>query len=312
MSELDRIAPGGVVQLQNAPAGLDDATFDSLFPAESASVTVAPAQQVTAQPGTQQTQTTQTQPAPTTTQTQDQFFLKGDRSVYKSLEEATKGVNEKDTIIEQLRQRYALTTGIDPITGQPVGQQTQPAQSDYFQNPSKYLDDLYSAAKAGGPEAYRDVQAKFMMDTLKPLQPILQKAARDQAATEVSNDPVTPIKGVNEFLTSPAYQKALDSNPELKQAISVGETDFRFHSRLPGLYKLAYLTAQGMQLPELLRAQATQTQTTTQSTQPVRTTVQPTTASRSTTTAANPSFKTIDGIKATIADMEARGVTLNF
>jgi hypothetical protein len=312
MSELDRIAPGGVVQLTQPPAGLDDQTFDSLFPAESASVTVAPAQQVTAQPGQQTQQTQQTQSTPTTQQTQNDYFLKGNSSVYKTPEEATKGINEKDALIEQLRQRYALTTGIDPVTGQPVGQAAPQQQQDYFQNPAKYLDDLYSAAKAGGPEAYRDVQAKFMMDTLKPLQPILQKAARDQAAVEVSNDPAGPIKGINEFLTSPGYQKALDSNPELKQAISVGETDYRFHSRLPGLYKLAYLTAQGMQLPELLKAQAAQSHTTTQPTQPVRTTVQPTTTSRSTTQGTNPSFKTLEGIKAIIADSEARGINLNW
>jgi len=307
MSELDRIAPGGVVQLDKSPAGLDDQTFDSLFPAESASVTVAPAQQVTAQPGTQPNPGQQTHPAGTTPQGQD-YFLKGTSSVYKTSEEATKGINEKDALIEQLRQKYALTTGIDPVTGQPVGQVNQQQQQDYIQNPTKYLDDLYNAAKAGGPEAYRDVQSKFIFDAVKPLQPLLQRVARDQAAAEAG----TEIKGMTEFLGSPAYQKALDSNPELKQAVSVGETDYRFHSRLPGLYKLAYLTAQGMQLPELLKAQAAQSQTTAQSTQPVRTTVQPTTASRSTTQGANPSFKTIEGIKATIADMESRGVSLNW
>lgn len=308
MSELDRIAPNGVVQLQQAPAGLDDATFDSLFPAEPASVTVAPAQQATAQPGTQPAQVQQTQqPAATTQPTQD-FFLKGNTSVYKTLEEATKGVNEKDAFIEQLRQRYALTTGIDPITGQPVGQATQQQQQDYVQNPTKYLEDLYTAAKGGRPEDYRDVQSKFIFDAVKPLQPLLQKVARDQAASEAGAE----IKGMNEFLSSPVYHKALDSNPELKQAISVGEQDYRFHSRLPGLYKLAYLTAQGMQLPELLKAQAAQSQTTAQPTQPVRTTVQPTTTSRSTTQTAQPSFKTVEGIKAIIADAEARGVSLNF
>ncbi len=307
MSELDRIAPGGVVQLGSAPAGLDDATFDSLFPAEPGSVTVAPAQPATAQPGQTPNQTVQTPPAATTPQTQD-FFLKGTSSVYKTSEEATKGINEKDALIENLRQRYALTTGIDPVTGQPVGQVTQQQQSDYIQNPTRYLEDLYTAAKTGGPEAYRDVQSKFIFDAVKPLQPLLQRVARDQAAQEAG----TEIKGMNEFLVSPAYQKALDSNPELKQAVSVGEQDYRFHSRLPGLYKLAYLTAQGMQLPELLKAQATQSHTPAQPTQPVRTTVQPTTTSRSTTVTANPSFKTIEGIKAIIADAESRGVNLNW
>jgi hypothetical protein len=148
-----------------------------------------------------------------------------------------------------------------------------------------------------------------MMDSLKPLQPIIQKAARDQATAEVSSE----ITGIGAFLTSPAYTKALDGNPELKQAISVGEQNSQFHSRLPGLYKLAYLTAQGMQLPELLKAQhVPQSQITTQqTTQPVRTTLQPTTPAVATRTA-QPSMKSIEGIRAIIADSEARGVSLNF
>src|ERR1700686_2709185 len=106
MSEptLDQIAPGGFAQLGQSPAGLDDATFDSLFPAEP-SQAIQPSQQVAAK---QDPQTTQ----------QDQFFLKGGKSVYKTAEEAVKGLEVKDTLIdeqkatiEQLRQRYALTTG---------------------------------------------------------------------------------------------------------------------------------------------------------------------------------------------------------
>ena len=302
---LDQIAPGGVVQLGQSPAGLDDATFDSLFPAEP-SQAIQPAQQVAATQETQQTQ------QPVTQQTQNGFFLQGDKSVYKTAEDATRGINEKDAVIEQLRQRYALTTGIDPITGKPVGFNgpTQEAV-DYSLQPDKYLDDLYNAAKKGGPEAYRDVQSKFIFDTVKPLQPILQKAARDQAVETLTLE----IPGAKSFVGTPNYTKALENNPELKQAITIGETDHRFHSRLPGLYKLAYLTAQGMQLPELLVAQATKTQTTpqTQQTQttPVRTTVQATNLSPSTTQAARPSFKNIEGIRAVIADMEGKGVKLD-
>lgn len=319
MSQLDQIAPGGVVSLDKAPAALDDATFDSLFPADGTSTVTQPVQQAqkTAQPdNTQQTNQTQTQTTTTQTQpTQNDFFLRGDRSVYKTGEDAVKGLNEKDALIEQLRQRYALTTGIDPITGKPVTQATQQqAEPDYFNNPAQYLDDLYNAAKKGGPEAYRDVQAKFIFDAVKPLQPILQKAAKDQAISS------SEIQGLDKFVGSPSYTKALDANPELKQAISVGETNPGFYSRLPGLYKLAYLTAQGMQLPELLKANASQTQTTqsttqqaqpVRQTQPVRTTVQQTTSNQPQRTTA-PSFKSIDGIKATIAAAEAAGATLDF
>jgi len=309
---LDQIAPGGVVQLSNAPAGLDDATFDSLFPAEPSQATQT-AQQTVAKPDPQTQQTQQTQSTTQTQTQQDQFFLKGERSVYKTVEDATRGINEKDAVIEQLRQRFALTTGIDPLTGKPVGINGQTQETvDYSQQPDRYLEDLYSAAKKGGPEAYRDVQQKFILDTVKPLQPILQKAARDQAIETLT----TEIPGAKGFVGTPTYTKALELNPELREAISVGEHDQRFHSRLPGLYKLAYLTAQGMQLPELLRAQATQTQTQTPSqTQqvhgtPVRTTVSSTTPSPAAQTA-RPSFKNIEGIRAVIANMEARGVKLD-
>lgn len=309
MSEptLDSIAPGGVVQLQNSPAGLDDATFDSLFPAEPSQVTTQPAQQVTAKPDTQQTQQSQSP----TQDTQSGFFLQGNKSVYKTAEDAARGLNEKDALIEQLRQRYALTTGIDPITGKPVGTNGQTQEVvDYHQQPDRYLDDLFNAAKKGGPEAYRDVQEKFIFDVVKPLQPILQKAARDQAVETLSAE-IPATKG---FIGTDNYNKALELNPELKSAISISEQDHRFHSRLPGLYKLAYLTAQGMQLPELLKAQASQTKTAPQtqqtSGQPVRTTVQATTTSLG-TQVPPPSFKTIEGIRSVIRDMEGRGVKLD-
>ena len=304
---LDQIAPGGVVQLGQSPAGLDDATFDSLFPAEPSQHATQPVQQATATQGTQPTTQTTTQ----TTQ-EDQFFLQGDKSRYKTAQDAAEGLNQKDALIEQMRTRYALVTGIDPITGKAVSANGQPqAEVDYATQPDKYLDDLYNAAKKGGPEAYRDVQQKFIMDTVKPLQPILQKAARDQAVETLSVE-IPAAKG---FVGSANFTKALEANPDLKQAIAIGETDHRFHSRLPGYYKLAYLTAQGMQLPELLRAQATQTNSTSQTqqvqAQPVRTTVQPQTASSPTQQASRPSFRTIEGIRATIADMEARGAKLD-
>jgi len=311
---LEQIAPNGVVQLHDAPKGaLDEATtFDDLFSAGDPQVATPSPQQTAAR----QDQATSpgspavVQPAQ---QTEPKFFLKGKSSVYETAEAAQRGLDEKDSLIETLRQRYALTTGIDPITGKPVAVngQPQPDALDYSQRPDAYLEDLYKAAKSGTPESYRDVQQKFILDTVKPLQPILQKAARDQASEAL----VAELPTAKGFVGTPAFTKALDANPELKQAIAVGETDHRFHSRLPGLYKLAFLTAQGMQLPELLQAQAAASQTRTQTqqvtTQPVRTTVQPSTPAVGTPTAP-PSFKTLEGIRAIIRDSEARGVSMNW
>jgi hypothetical protein len=301
---VDQVAPGGTIDLSKAPAGLDDATFDSLFPADGVSTVVQPVQQ--ANQGTNQNQPqvqTQTQPAQ---QTQSEYFLKGNKSVYKTPEAAVEGINNKDAIIEQLRQRYALTTGIDPLTGQPVGPSSGPvASDDYAQNPNKYLDDLYAAAKKGEPQAYTQVQQKLIMDTLKPFAPVLGNMAKAQAVETIGKENPEAAK----FVASPDFQKTMEANPDLASAVATAESDSRFYSRLPGLYKLAYLAGQGMQLPALLKAQTPQTQS---QTQPVRTTAQPTTLNPSTEAAKQPSFKNLDGIRATIKDLEARGARLDF
>jgi hypothetical protein len=299
---LAAVAPNQIVNLSDAPGALDDTTFDSLFPAEpTLGNSAAPAAEPTPAPASNQ----EPNPQPTTTEP----FIRASKSVYNSPEAAVEGINQKDALIEQLRQRYALTTGIDPITGQPVAnlQQPQPQGIDYNTSPDKYMEDLYSAFKSGGPQAYRDVQQKFILDTLKPLQPTMQRAAREQALEAVSRD----IKEAPNFVGTPQYDQTLDAIPELKEAIRTAESDYRFHSRLPGLYKIAYLSGQGRQLPELLKANAQKPATQNQPTQQ-RTTAVPTTPNLPAPSASRPSFKTIDGIKATIAEAEARGAKLDF
>lgn len=294
--QLQQVAPGGIVQLNDSPGALDDATFDSLFPAESSTPRVAqqPTQQGTQAAPPAATQTTQTNEA----------YLKGDRSVYRTAEAAIEGINQKDALIEQLRTRYALTTGIDPITGQAVGAAQQHVELDYAQNPQQYLTDLYEASKKG-PQDYASVQQKFIMDTLKPVQPFVQNSVRQQAIATVSKD----NPEISKFLESPAYQATLDANEDLKNAITSAETDSRFYSRLPNLMKLAHLAGQGMQVPELLKAKAAQTQNLPPA--QVRTTTQQTTPAPAQRTT-QPNMKSIDGIRAIIANAEANGAKLEF
>lgn len=305
MSELDTLAPGGVVQLQNAPAGLDDATFDSLFPSEPRQL-ATPAVQQPHQPdgNTAPPVNQQTPPAP---QTPAEPFIKATKSVYKTSEDAIKGIDEKDSLIDQLRQRYALTTGIDPITGKPVSQAVQPQQIDYTQSPDLYLKDLYEAANSGDPTKYAAVQEKLIADKMKPLQPLISQVVKEQALKAIAGE--NPEAG--KFIESPAFQKTLEENPDLKAAIATAETDSRFHTRLPGLYKLAFRAGQGMQLPDLIAAAKVGQPPQNSQPQPVRTTVQPTTLSPGKPTAA-PSLKTLDGIKATIQQMEQKGISLDF
>lgn len=301
VTSVDQVAPGGVIQLNDSPAPLDDATFDSLFPTDGSGATPA-AQPQSAPAGTTPAATAQP-PAPVAQPT-DTPYLQGTKSIYKTPEAAVEGINQKDALIDQLRQRYALTTGIDPITNQPIQAQPVPQGTNYYEDPQKYLTDLYDAAKAG-PNQYRDVQAKFLMDTLSPIAPAITKLARDQALETLKSE----IPDAPAFIGTPVYQKALEQNPELKNAITTAESDFRFHSRLPGLYKIAYYTGQGTQLPELLKAQA-QAQPQNQPA-PVRPTMQPSTSSPPTQTA-RPSLRTIDGIRAVIQEAEARGAKLEF
>lgn len=298
---VDSIAPGGKVNLSDAPAAIDDATFDSLFPAEPTPVATssqepAPAPAAAA---AQPSQPANGQPS--------QPFIKGTKSVYNTPEAAVEGINQKDALIEQLRQRYALTTGIDPITGQPVAASPQAPQSgiDYYQQPDAYIKDAYDAMQKGNTQRYRDVQAKFLFDTLKPLQPVIQRAAREQAIDVVAQE----IKEAKPFIGSPQYDQTLESVPDLRDAIKTAEADPQFHHRLPGLYKIAYLAGQGRQLPEILQAQAAQRPTNPPA-QP-RPTLNPSTPAPPQPTA-RPSFKTIDGIKATIAEAESRGMKLDF
>jgi hypothetical protein len=306
MSEptIDQVAPGGIVNLSNAPAAIDDATFDSLFPAESTTQVTTPVQQTQAQGTTQSQQTQTTQTATQTAATEP--FIKGDKSVYKTPEAAIEGINQKDALIEQLRTRYALTTGIDPITGQPVGNsQAQVASDSYVDNPEKYINDLYAAAKSGGPKAYNEVQQKYIMDSLRPFAPALSSLAKAQALETVGKENPEAAK----FINTPTYLKTLEANPDLQGAIASAESNHQFHSRLPGLYKLAHLAGQGMQLPELLKANASQTQT---QTTPVRTTAQQTTLRPATDQGVKASFNTHQGIKQIIAEAEARGARLEF
>jgi len=295
----------GTVDLSDSPVALDDATFDRLFPADGPSQEEAPAPQapVNATPEVSSPAPVQTQPV---AQPPAAPFLKGDQSVYNSPEAALEGINQKDALIAQMRQRYQLATGIDPITGQPV--QYQPPQqpvTDYYNSPDKYLNDLVQAAKAG-PAEYRDVQTKFMMDTLKPLAPVMQRAALDQALGQVSGE----IKDIGTFVQSPLFRRALEAVPELGSAYATATQDYRWHDRLPGLIKMAYLTGQGLQAGDLLRAQASAVAPQT-STAPARPTMQSSTIAPPQTTA-KPSLGSVDGIKAIIADAEARGAKLDF
>lgn len=308
--QVDQIAPGGIVQLNDAPAGFDDATFDALFPADGVGATpAAPQVQQTETPAAQvsQTQTPATQ-TQTPVNTQDDVFVKGEKTVYKTREAAIEGLNQKDSLIDTLRQRYALATGIDPITGQPLTPQNvqTPVEINYAQNPKQYMDDLYKAGQVG-PEALAAVQKKFILDSIGPN---IVVAGNEIARSKAINTVSAEIKDFNTFIGTETYNKALDVVPELKNAIATAESDSQFSGQLPGLYKAAYLIGKGLQVPQIVAAANQQTNS---QTRPVVTpTLSPRTPTITPTQTAKPNFKTLEGLRAIIAEQEAKGTTLDF
>lgn len=284
-------APSDTVDLSGAPGA--DINWDELFPSDpGASV---PSQPATATPSDATLPASQP-PAPVSP---SDFLKTTTGTVYKSQEDAIKGIEHKDTLIEQLRQRYILERGIDPITNQPV-QPTPQGPVPYSQDPQRYFKDLVDAVQKNDPAAYYEAQQRMILDTLGPLGPTITNLAKAQATEAVSAE----LKDFKEVSSSEPYRKVLEEIPELKNAIELAESDYRFHNRLPGLLKVAYLAAQGRRMPELLRAQ----QPAAQPAQPTRPTTVPSTLTPPTEPSVAASLYSAEGRKALIANLEGRGI----
>ena len=290
-------APGsnGSVNLQDAPGGTDPLSFDSLFPPEP---TIAAPQ---AQPTP--AEVAPAPPAPTTAPSSEEPFLRAPTgTIYKTREAAIEGISQKDALIEQMRQRYRLATGIDPISNQPLNGSTAPqGPVNYAQDPKRFAQEVAASAEevSTNPARYRDTWTKFIMDVLEPVAPIITATAQAQAVERTASE----IKDFPEFRRSDAYKRTLDSLPKLKEAIEMSEADMRLQSNLPDLYKMAYLTSKGMQLPEAVQ-NAAQHPTTPQ---PIRTTTPTSTPAPAVPTPA-PSLDTREGRKAIIEAAKAKNL----
>jgi hypothetical protein len=275
----------------DVPGG--DTPFAELFSADEAVTTDTPT--------TAEVKTTSQEASQAQAQQAEEFFLKAGTSVYKSKEAVEKGIQEKDALIEQLRQQYILERGIDPVTRQPVRVGGEPqGPASYLQDPKKYMRDLAEAANKMDEEAYFRTQSQLVFDLLSPIAPLITDFARTKAVETVA----TEVKDFRTFIGSEDYTSVLSQNPALKNAIEGAEQDVRFHGELPQLYKIAYLTSQGSKVPELIRAaqQAAQTQ----AQQQARPTQTP--SAIAPPTGAKPDWRTSDGRKAIIKNFEDQGL----
>lgn len=177
------------------------------------------------------------------------FLRTASGTIYKSAEDAAKGVEHKDQLIAKLRQEAIDRTGIDPVTGQPVARKVEVPKS-YTQDSKRFIDDLANAAKANDSEAYARVQAQFVQDVMAPYAPTLATLAKTQAVESVTQS----IPEFRQFMGSSDYNETVERFPLLKDAIAQSEGNPSASAQLTQLYQMTFALAS--KKPEVVRAQA--------------------------------------------------------
>lgn len=289
--QLDQRVPSNLTVPDSA-----DISFDDLFPPEGFATPTTAQSEQTANP----------EPQPQAVETPEEFFLKAPNgTVYKTSEDAIRGTVEKDTTIERLRAQLSEATGVDPLTGKPVGAKRTPPQAtdtvvpNYAQDPEAFWNATADAVEKKDPKAWQRAQQKFLQDQLAPIAPILQGVAMRNALDQAS----TELPGFRELKSSPEFKQMLDTMPMIRDAITQGETYLEAAPQLPELYRYAYLMYQGTKAQEIVRTGVSLTPVPTQPTRP--------TLTSSTMTPPEPgpapNMATPEGRKAIIAQYESKG-----
>lgn len=303
---MNNTTPSQPTRADMSQAPGSDLSFDDLFPVngESLGVSQAPAS------GTTPQQPQQPQAAPTTPQAPD-FFIRAGQSVYKTEEDAVKGIQHKDELIGRYRQ-YLETKGINPDTlqepqtpsPQPATPQHQGPSFTYLNNGKKLHSDLAAAMQANDPEKWETVLRTYNSELLQsqfaPVAPLMAEVARTRAIRQVSSE----IPDFNTFIAGEDYRHTLDSLPILKQAVEASENNLEMADKLGELYKLTYLASQGSRkstepITPVTPVVATQT--------PARPTISPSSMTPPQPQAA-PNLNTIEGRRQYMQELEQRGI----
>jgi hypothetical protein len=266
MSETNNFA----VSFEEAPHG--DLSLDDIFgdPQPTAVTTTEP----------EQTPASQAQP----------FLKTATGTVYNSADDAVKGIEHKDQLIAELRQKLSSTNGVDPIK-QPTG------PKNYLDDKEGYFRDLSDAVATKNPERYMEIQSKFVLDNLAPIAPAITNLVKANAVEQV----VVQVPKFKEFMASQDYHDTLDALPLLKGAIETTERNPAASDQLPQLYRMAYDISAARKIPDLVRqARPVETRPTVQST--------PMSAPNTPNPSAQPDLSTPEGRKAIIAQQEKAGV----
>jgi len=141
-------------------------------------------------------------------------------TVYKTYEDTVKGIETKDTTIEQLRSMIAAVTGEDPLSKsgiKPGTTNAQPKPVSYLQDDVRFAQDLTQAAEVGQKtndwKAYRNTLGQFVYEVVQsavgPYMPVVQNVGKQQALENVSKD----VPDFRNFYGSTDYQKVLEQSP---------------------------------------------------------------------------------------------------
>lgn len=215
--------------LNDAPGGVDN-FLDSLFQPAPTVITSPPIVQA------QQTQEPQAQTTIPSPQAPS-FSLKAGSTEYKSIEEAQRGIEHKDALIEQMRRQLQVVNGVDPITSKPV--QNQPIS--YMQNPKQYLEDLVNGAETD-PAKYVSTQQQFIGEILSPLMPIVNRTIQREAEEQLS----AQFSDFRTVQASPEFKKFVTDRPALSNAIEAAKNNPQLSGILPELLGTAYLATKGL------------------------------------------------------------------
>lgn len=241
-------------------------------------------------------------------------------TVYKSLEDTVKGIEAKDTTIEQLRSMIAAVTGEDPLSKagiKPSATSAPQKPVSYLQNSRRYAEDLQQAAemgqKTGDWDSYRNVQAQLQYEVVQsavgPYMPVVQNVGKQQALESVSKE----VPDFRNFYGSTDYQKVLEQRPKLAGYIQTLEGNATMQEDLAEQYRDVWNEYQVKKLAELASKPTPVTQNPTP-----RTPLQPRTSDfrqepndgmrRNQSKGAKPSLATPEGRRLLIEELERKGL----
>lgn len=187
-------------------------------------------------------------------------------TVYKSAEEAIRGIEQKDTLLGQLRQQIVQLTGQDPLSARQAAApgQVAPAHmgnpNSLVENPQLLWTRMSETMQRGDAKAWAQTLGSYVDEILQrrlaPYNPIIGEVSKTQAVRALGNK--TPEYGqeLPKFIDSAEYQTLVSRFPVVKEALQIAVSDPQQAGVLPELFELLFLADRGLKLDAAVKAAA--------------------------------------------------------